>query len=118
MSTMLKKRAEQRNLRQRRVAALVRGTANKPRLTVFRSNKNLELQLIDDVKGHTLIRVSTKEAKSKGTKTEAAMEAGKLMAKKALEAKIKEAVFDRRHYRYHGRVKAVAEAAREAGLKI
>ncbi|MEX2054312.1 MAG: 50S ribosomal protein L18 [Candidatus Colwellbacteria bacterium] len=107
-----------RILRQRRVRAQIRGTATKPRLAVFRSNRNIELQLIDDTEGKTLVSVTSQEMDGKGSKTEKATVAGKTLAKKALEANIKEAVFDRRHYRYHGRVKAVAEGAREGGLKI
>ena len=118
MSKVLKNRNARRQLRQQRVAKLIHGTASRPRLSVFRSNKNIELQLIDDDKGHTLARVSTEFMDTKGNKTEAAIEAGKLIAQKALEAKIKEAVFDRRHYRFHGRVKAVVDAVKEAGLKI
>ncbi len=91
----------------------------RPRLAVSRSNKGLYLQLIDDEKGHTLISASVKELKAeKAAKTEEASLAGQLLAKKAINSGIKEAVFDRRFYKYHGRVKAAAEGAREAGLKI
>ncbi|NCD00948.1 50S ribosomal protein L18 [bacterium] len=86
------------------------------RLSVFRSNKELFLQIIDDVKGVTLVSASTKELKKKGTKTEQAFELGKVIAEKAKDKKISKVVFDRGSYRYHGRVKAVAEGAREGGL--
>ncbi|AKM82701.1 TPA: 50S ribosomal protein L18 [Candidatus Berkelbacteria bacterium] len=91
-----------------RVRAKVSGTAERPRLAVFRSLTGISGQLIDDQKGVTLISVAGKDAS----------EAGKTMAKKAVEMKIQEAVFDRRSYRYHGRVKAFAEGARDGGLKI
>ncbi|MDP3953365.1 MAG: 50S ribosomal protein L18 [bacterium] len=109
---------KKRTLRQRRVRAQLQGTSAKPRLAVFRSNRNIELQLVDDTQGKTLVSVTSLEVKDPGNKTEKADLAGKLLAKKALEVGIKEAVFDRRHYRYHGRIKAVAEGARQGGLKI
>ncbi len=103
----------------RRVRAKIFGTATRPRLSVFRSNKYLYLQLIDDENGKTLVAASTKELTgSKGTKTEEAGQTGRLLAKRALEAGIKTAIFDRRFYKYHGRVKAVTEGARSAGLSI
>ncbi|MCR4261239.1 MAG: 50S ribosomal protein L18 [Candidatus Colwellbacteria bacterium] len=108
----------QKILRGRRVRAKIRGTAEKPRLTVFRSNRSIELQLINDVEGKTIAMATTKEAKGAKGKTQASEEAGKLIAERALKGGIKEAVFDRGHYRYHGRVKAVAEGARKAGLSI
>jgi large subunit ribosomal protein L18 len=110
---------EQRKLRHNRVRAKVAGTASKPRLNVFRSNTHIYVQLIDDEAGKTLAAASTTELKkSKGTKSDLAKEVGKLAAEKALAAGIKEAVFDRGGYQYHGRIKNLAEAAREAGLKI
>ena len=108
----------QKILRGRRVRAKIRGTAQKPRLTVFRSNRSIELQLIDDVKGKTLAAATTKEVKGVKGKTQASEEAGRLIASRAMGAGIKKAVFDRGHYRYHGRVKAVVEGARKAGLEI
>ena len=87
-----------------------------PRLTVFRSLKYVYAQIIDDVTGVTL--ASAKSVLSKGTKSEEAFEAGKELAKKAVEKKIKEVVFDRNGYRYHGRVKSLADGAREGGLKF
>jgi len=91
--------------------------ANRPRLSVFRSNRGIEAQLIDDAKMHTIAAVSSKQLeKSKRTKSEAAMMVGEMIGKKAQDLGIKEVVFDRGSYRYHGRVKAVAEGARKAGL--
>ena len=110
-----------KNRRQRigRVRASISGTASEPRLAVHRSNKHINLQLIDDESGKTLLSATTKELKtSKKTKMEEAAAVGELLAKKAKEAKITSAKFDRRFYKYHGRVKAVAEGARNGGLKI
>ena len=108
-----------REQRVRRGRAKVSGTKKRPRLAVFRSNKGLYLQLIDDASGNTLVSVSTQELKDvKGTKVDEAKAAGELLAKKAKEAKIASAVFDRRYYKYHGRVKAAAEGARNGGLKV
>jgi large subunit ribosomal protein L18 len=114
---MRTKRA-QRNLRKHRVRAKVFGTAIKPRLSVFRSLSNIYVQLIDDENGKTLVAASSKEATQKGKKSEIAAEVGKLAATKALSAGIKQAVFDRNGYQYHGRVKELAEAARAAGLEF
>lgn len=108
----------QKILRKGRVRAKVRGTAERPRLSVFRSNRALDLQLIDDTLGKTLARASTKEVKGAKGKVAASAEAGKLLARRALDAGVKKAVFDRGHYRYHGRVKAVADGARGAGLEL
>lgn len=91
------------------------------RLAVFRSNKHIYAQIIDDEKGHTLVAASDlKDLKTgqKMTKTQKAKEIGKILAKRALEAKIKGVFFDRRKYKYHGRVKALAEGAREGGLNF
>lgn len=109
---------EQRKLRHRRVRAKVSGTAAKPRLNVFRSNTNIYVQFIDDESGKTIAAASSAEVKAKGKKAEVAAQVGKLAAEKALKAGIKEATFDRGGYQYHGRIKALADAAREAGLKI
>ena len=95
----------------------ISGTAECPRLNVFRSNKNIYAQLIDDVAGVTLASASTLDTNvENGTKTEEASAVGKLIAERGLEKNIKEVVFDRGGYLYHGRVKALAEAARENGL--
>ena len=103
--------------RHARVRAKLSGSAEAPRLCVYRSNKNIEAQLIDDVKGVTLVSSSSMALKlENGSNIEAAAKVGKDIAEKALAKKIKKVVFDRSGYIYHGRVKALAEAAREAGL--
>lgn len=107
-----------RGLRQKRNRARVEGVAEKPRLSVFRSNKYTYAQLIDDTKGVTIASASTKEIKKKAKKTELAQELGALIAEKAKKAGVKEAVFNRSFYKFHGRVKAVAEGAKAAGLKV
>jgi len=105
--------------RHKRVRGKISGTADRPRLSVFRSNKNIYAQLIDDEKGKTLVSVKNSEVKSKKIKkSEMAKELGMLIAKKAVEKNIKKAVFDRGGYKYHGRVKALAEGAREGGLEF
>ena len=96
----------------------VTGTAERPRMTVFRSNTQIYVQLIDDVTGLTLASASSLGVKEKATKTEQAAKVGTLVAKAAKEAGITEVVFDRNGYLYHGRVKQLADAAREAGLKF
>jgi len=88
-----------------------------PRFCVTRTNTHIYAQLIDDEKGHTMVTAGDKDIK-KGKKTEIAIEVGKLLAEKAKEKKIEKVVFDRGGYRYHGRIKAVAEGAREGGLKF
>lgn len=106
-----------RQNRHARVRRKISGTAECPRLNVFRSNKNIYAQLIDDVAGVTLASASTLDANvENGTKTEEAVAVGKLIAERGLEKNIKEVVFDRGGYLYHGRVKALAESARENGL--
>jgi len=110
---------EQRDRRHKRVRGKVIGTKECPRFSVFRSNKYINLQLVDDIKGKTLINFNDLKIEKKGkTKTEIAKELGIALAKKALENKIKKVVFDRGGYKYHGRIKAVAEGAREGGLKF
>jgi large subunit ribosomal protein L18 len=97
----------------------VSGTAAKPRLSVFRSNKEIYAQLIDDVNGVTLAAASSREkGVSKGTNVEVASAVGKLIAEKALKAGVDTVTFDRGGYLYHGRIKSLAEGAREAGLKF
>jgi large subunit ribosomal protein L18 len=105
--------------RRRRVRAKVRGTAERPRLAVFRSNRGVQAQLIDDVRGHTLAAVNwtEQELKSLGRMDQAA-KAGELLAQRAKGAGVEMVVFDRGGYRYHGRVKALADGAREAGLRF
>lgn len=96
----------------------ISGTAEKPRLSVFRSNSQIYAQIIDDVKGVTLAAASTMELEATGTKTEKSTAVGKAIAAKAIEKGIKAVVFDRGGYLYHGRVKALAEGAREGGLQF
>jgi large subunit ribosomal protein L18 len=102
-----------------RIRKIVSGTATKPRLSVFRSNKEIYAQLIDDVNGVTLIAASSREkGVSKGTNVEVATAVGKLVAEKALKAGIENVTFDRGGYLYHGRIQSLAEGARAAGLKF
>jgi large subunit ribosomal protein L18 len=110
---------QQRLRRRRRVRARIRGTAERPRLSVYRSNRGVFAQLIDDRAGKTLAAVNWTEAELRGSSPmEQAKKAGELLAKRAGEAGISTCVFDRGGYRYHGRVKAIAEGAREGGLKF
>jgi large subunit ribosomal protein L18 len=103
--------------RHKRVRGKVRGTADRPRLAVFRSNRGIEAQLIDDIEGKTLVAASWLTLKSfKGSKVEQAAEVGKLLAQNAKSAGVEQVVFDRAGYLYHGRVKALADGAREGGL--
>ncbi len=109
--------------RHLRIRSKISGSAERPRLCVFRSLKNMYAQLIDDEKGHTLIGVSTlspevKATVSYGGNIAAAKEVGKVLAKKALEQNITEVVFDRGGYKYHGRVAALAEEVRQNGVKF
>ena len=109
-----------RQRRHLRVRRKISGTPEYPRLCVYRSNTNVYAQIIDDVAGNTLVSCSTldKEIKTKHANKEAAKEVGTLIAKKAIEKNIKKVVFDRGGYIYHGVVKELAEAAREAGLEF
>jgi large subunit ribosomal protein L18 len=118
MATATTREARQR--RHRRVRGRVHGTAERPRLVVFRSNRGIEAQLVDDLTGRTLAGASWLHLKKsfKGNKTEQAAEVGKLLAANAKKAKIETVVFDRGGYLFHGRVKALAEAAREGGLSF
>lgn len=113
-------RKMERTRRHIRVRRKISGTAECPRLCVYRSNANLYVQIIDDVAGNTLVSASTldKEIKTKKANKEAAKELGALIAKKALDKKIKTVVYDRGGYIYHGVVKELAEAARAAGLEF
>jgi large subunit ribosomal protein L18 len=105
--------------RRRRVRAKVRGTAERPRLSVFRSNRGIQAQLIDDVRGHTLAAVTWTEDDLKSlARVEQAKKAGELLAERGKAAGVDTAVFDRGGYRFHGRVKALADGAREGGLKF
>lgn len=109
---------KRRNFEQRRkrVRSKIKGITNCPRISVFRSNKLIYVQIIDDLKGKTLLAMSENEIKEKGTKMEKALMLGQKLAKKALSKKIKKVVFDKSGYRYHGRLKALAEGARKEGL--
>jgi len=115
---MLQKQ-EKRLRRHKRIRAKIIGSSLRPRLCVFRSAQHIYAQLIDDDKGKTLVGASDRDLKGKKEKkTNKAMEVGKLIAKKALEKKIEKVVFDRGGYQYQGRIKALAEGAREGGLKF
>jgi large subunit ribosomal protein L18 len=110
---------EARARRHRRVRGKISGTAERPRLVVFRSNRGIEAQLVDDLEGKTLAAASWLNLKKfKGSKTDQAAEVGKLLAENAKKASVETVVFDRGGYLYHGRVKALADAAREGGLKF
>ena len=111
---------ERRQRIKYRIKKTVSGTAQKPRLAVFRSNSEIYAQIIDDTKGVTLVAASSrdKDLKASGTKTEKAKQVGEAIAKKALAAGIETVSFDRGGYLYHGRVKSLAEGARESGLKF
>ena len=119
---MIKKtnRKFERTRRHMRVRKKINGTAERPRLCVYRSNTNIYAQIIDDVAANTIVSASTadKEVKVKYANKEAAKEVGKLIAKRAVEKNIKTVVFDRGGYIYHGVIKELAEAAREAGLEF
>lgn len=117
---MIKKesRNSMRIKRHNRIRKNLSGTKELPRLNVFRSNANLYAQIIDDVTGNTLVSTSSLELKLDKNNIETAKKVGESIAKKAKDAKITEVVFDRSGYLYHGRIKALAEAAREAGLKF
>ncbi|MDE7126136.1 MAG: 50S ribosomal protein L18 [Muribaculaceae bacterium] len=108
---------ERRNKIKARIRGKISGTAERPRMTVFRSNKQIYVQLIDDLAGKTLISASSKGVEE-GTKTEIAAVVGENIAQKALAAGITEVVFDRNGYLFHGRVKSLADAARKGGLKF
>jgi large subunit ribosomal protein L18 len=118
MATLTARQARER--RHYRLRRTIVGSAERPRLVVFRSNRGVQAQLVDDVDGRTLAAANHRELKKsfKGTKTEQAAEVGKLLADKAKKAGIESVVFDRGGYLYHGRVKALAEGAREGGLSF
>lgn len=117
---MIKKesRNSMRIKRHNRIRKNLSGTKELPRLNVFRSNTNMYAQIIDDGSGKTLVSTSSLELKLDKNNIETAKKVGESLAKKAIEAKITEVVFDRSGYLYHGRIKALAESAREAGLKF
>mgnify|MGYP001470824117 CR=1 FL=1 len=106
---------------KQRVRKSISGTPERPRMTVFRSNKEIYVQLIDDLAGKTLVAASSRDKgilTQKVTKTERAKLVGKLVAEKAVEAGIQAVIFDRNGYLYHGRIKALADSAREGGIKF
>ena len=112
---------ERREKIKRSIRTKVRGTAEKPRMSVFRSNKQISVQVIDDVNAKTLVAATSKHKDietAKATKSQKAAMVGKLVAKLALEAGITTVVFDRNGYLYHGKVKSLADGAREGGLKL
>ena len=116
---MLRNKTQEQK-RQSRVRAKILGTKDRPRLSVFKSNKYVSAQIINDEKGETIVGISEKELKIKEklNKTDRAKQLGLAIAKKASDKKIKSVIFDRGSYLYHGRVKAIAEGAREGGLKF
>ena len=116
MSVLTKRQARMR--RHRRVRSKIAGTAERPRLLVFRSNRGISAQLIDGETGRTLAAASWKAVSPSGSKTEQANSVGKALADAAKKAGIESCVFDRAGYLYHGRVKALAEGAREGGLQF
>ena len=107
-----------RNKIKTRIRGKISGTPERPRMSVFRSNKGIYVQVIDDVAGKTLVAASYKNVEDGGTKTEQAAKVGAEIAKRALEKGINQVVFDSNGYLFHGRVKSLADAAREAGLKF
>jgi len=117
---MKAKKTLRRNTIRNRIRRKLRGTPERPRLAVYRSNKDIYAQIIDDGAGTTLVSASSREkgAKSKGKKVEMSAKVGKQLAEKALGAGITSVVFDRGGYLFHGRVKALADGAREGGLKF
>lgn len=125
MATKIRKHTDAKKIirfkRKKRIRSNVIGTAEKPRFAVFKSNSHMYAQLIDDDKGATLVSASTLEKEIKGkskSNLEGAKAIGQLVAKRAIEKKIDRVVFDRSGYLYHGKIKALADAAREAGLKF
>ncbi|GIV34172.1 MAG: 50S ribosomal protein L18 [Chitinophagales bacterium] len=117
---MLAKKVLRRNKIRKSIRKKISGTPERPRLAVFRSNREIYAQIIDDTIGHTLVAASTREKnfQRKGTKTEQAAAVGLALAQKAIAAGITQVVFDRGGYLYHGRVKALADGARQGGLKF
>ena len=118
---MLAQKTLRRNRIRRSIRKRIKGTKEMPRLAVYRSNKDIYVQVIDDIAGHTLVAASSRDkslASTKGTKSDRSKAVGIEVAKRAIEAGISQVVFDRGGYLYHGRVKALADGAREGGLKF
>ena len=116
-----KKKQLNRTRRHKRVRATIKGTAERPRVSVFKGNRHVFVQFIDDEAGKTVLSnkiVSDSKSKIKGTKTDKAIKIGEMLADKAKEAGISKAVFDRSGFKYHGRIKAVADGLRKGGLKM
>lgn len=111
-------KTERRRKIHDKIRSKISGTSEMPRMTVYRSNKQIYVQLIDDVNGCTIVSASSKDLAASGTKSDASKLVGKAIAEKASSKGIANVVFDRSGFLYHGRVKALAEAAREAGLKF
>ncbi len=119
MSKVLEQKHRRRLQRRRRIRGKVEGSAERPRLSVHRSNRGVVAQLIDDEHSHTVVSVSWTEPDLRGLKTmEQAKQAGELLARRAKGAGVESCVFDRGGYKYHGRVKALADGAREGGLSF
>ncbi|MEP7234541.1 MAG: 50S ribosomal protein L18 [Ignavibacteriota bacterium] len=114
----LQDKAERRLRRRHKIQVTVRGTTERPRLVIFRSNASIYAQLIDDSKGFTIVSSSSRSIDAKGNKTDSSKLTGKAIADLAKEKGISSVVFDRNGYLYHGRVKALADGAREGGLKF
>ena len=114
----MKTKIERRAKIKTRIRGRISGDATRPRMTVFRSNKQIYVQLVDDQAGRTLASASSRNVEAEGTKSQVAAKVGAEIARKALEAGITTVVFDRNGYLFHGRVKSLADAAREGGLKF
>ena len=114
----MKRKLTGRTRRKVRIRRKVQGTPARPRLTVFRSSKHIYAQVIDDTQGQTIVSASSAKAEAEGSKLEAAKVVGDQVAKACLQKGVEQVVFDRSGYQYHGRVRALAESAREAGLKF
>ena len=117
---MLAQKTQRRNKIRRSIRKRMKGTSERPRLSIFRSNRDIYVQVIDDLSGNTLVAASSREkgVASKGTKIEKSKSVGVELAKRAIEKGVTQVVFDRGGYLYHGRVKALADGAREGGLKF
>lgn len=115
---LMEKKRQHRDTRRKRVRRKIAGTAERPRLSVYRSNVHIYAQLIDDDAGHTLASADSREVGDAENRKDAARKVGELIARKASEAGVETVVFDRGGNRYHGRIAALAEGAREGGLKL
>jgi large subunit ribosomal protein L18 len=118
MMAVVEKKRQHREKRRKRVRRKVVGTPERPRLSVYRSNVHIYAQLVDDYAGHTLEAADSREVEATENRTEAARKVGELIASRAVDAGIREVVFDRGGNKYHGRIAALAEGARSGGLKL